>query len=94
MTMILGNTKPDKKALVQMRKQSHVDSEWYAYQNHDLSSQQLGHTRYLAVGPNNTFKSPPSKMPDMDGVIGWRYVIVGKVNLLTGEVEPIKEVTK
>ena len=62
--------------------------KWAAYQGHDLGHRAtLGHLRFLAVGPGCTFKTPPERYPDTPQVIGWRYLLVGTVNLATGAIE-------
>jgi hypothetical protein len=66
------------------------DVKWAAFQNHDLGHPDLGHLRFLAIGPGCTFKTPPARMPDTKEVIGWRYILVGKVNLKTGAIEEEK----
>lgn len=62
-------------------------TQWYAYQNQDMSSGMLGHLQYLSVGPGRTYKAAPRRMPDTEAFIGWRYVLVGRVNLETGKIE-------
>lgn len=62
------------------------DTRWAAYQNADLSSADCGSLRFLAVGPNNTFRDPPDRYPDSALGTGWRFLFVGWVSLETGEV--------
>lgn len=62
---------------------------WYAYQNRDMGHPQLGHLQFLHCGPGNTFKTPPNRMPDTARSLGWRYLLVGVVNLSTGSIEDI-----
>jgi hypothetical protein len=62
------------------------DTRWAAYQNHDLGHYDIGHLKFLAVGPQNTFKETPPRMPDTQSTIGWRYVFVGFVDLPTGAI--------
>jgi hypothetical protein len=87
-------TRPDQPiahaALNTMRRSKEENPTWefYAYENHDLGHPLVGHMQFLACGPDNTHKTPPSRMPDTDTSLGWRYVFVGKVNLETGLVEP------
>jgi hypothetical protein len=64
--------------------------DWMAYQNHDLGHHAIGSLRFLAIGPGCTFKTPPERLPDTKEVIGWRYILVGKVNLKTGAIEEEK----
>jgi len=63
------------------------EAKWYAYQNHDLGHPGIGHLQFLAVGPGCTFKTPPERYPDTQHGLGWRYILVGKVNLETGAIE-------
>jgi hypothetical protein len=80
--------RPDPEALVQMRSSrcNFAYTRWAAYENHDLGHWALGHLKFLAVGPQNTLKTAPARMPDTAGEINWRYVHVGYVGLSTGEV--------
>jgi hypothetical protein len=78
--------KADQFALDTMRSCDIEGTRWAAYQNMDLGSSNAGHTQYLAVGPNNTHKTPPSQMPDTSAGLGWRYKFIGYVNIETGEV--------
>ena len=78
--------KPTPKALQAMRDRG---GQWAAYENHALDSADLGHMRFLKYGPGCTLENPPTRYPDtMEHGIGWRYVLVGTVNLETGEVDP------
>jgi len=61
--------------------------KWHAYQNHDLGHFNIGHLQFLAVGPGCTFKEPPRTAPDTQHGLGWRYILVGTVNLTTGAIE-------
>jgi hypothetical protein len=85
MTKLLGNAKPSPEALQQMRERG---GSWAAYQSMDMSSSTLGSLRFLQYGgPESTFKTPPEKYPDTPQLgIGWRYLLVGKVDLETGEI--------
>ena len=86
--LILGDERPDPAALVAMGNSPYnfPDTRWAAFQNHDLGHQHLGHLQFLAVGPRNTFKQAPARMPDTATRLNWRYVHVGFVNLATGEI--------
>lgn len=84
MGKMIGNERPVPEALAQMVK---LGGTWAAYQNHALDSQDLGHLRFLKVGPGCTFEKPPASYPDSILGIGWRYCYVGMVNLETGEVK-------
>jgi hypothetical protein len=61
---------------------------WIAYQNQDLGHRDLGHLKFLAVGPGCTFKEAPKRYPDTPDAINWRYLLHGEVNLKTGEIAP------
>ena len=84
MSTILGDEKPAPEALEKMRKRG---GKWAAYQNHDMGSASLGHLQFLNVGEGCTFTEAPERMPDSHLGIGWRYVLVGFVNLETGAIE-------
>jgi hypothetical protein len=93
---IIGDEKPHEEALQQMRENAQ-GGEWYAYQNADMGSAELGHLRFLKVGPDCTLKTAPKRYPDIsgpNGCIGWRYGLVGKVNLESGEVEDLPVVAQ
>lgn len=88
MAKLLGYEKAAEQAMMQMKNSpyNYKDTRWAAYQNHDMNSGHFGHLQFLAVGPQNTFKEPPARMPDTDVGLGWRYLFVGWVDLNTGEV--------
>jgi hypothetical protein len=71
--------RPTPEALEQMKSKG---GEWFAYQNHDLGSRYVGHLLFL----KGTFTTPPKNGPG-----GWPYVLVGKVNLETGTIEPLTD---
>ena len=81
--LILGTEKPSPDALQQMRERG---GDWFAYQSHDMSSVTLGDLQFLQCGEGRTYAKPPARMPDTQHAIGWRYALVGKVNLETGEI--------
>jgi len=54
-----------------------------------MDSASLGHLQFLCCGPGRTFTEPPARMPDTQHAIGWRYVLVGKVNLESGMIGEI-----
>ena len=89
MNTLLGDEQASPEALEQMRKQVGTESAWYAYQNHDLGHPDIGGLQFLHCGGFCTYANPPEKMPDSHLGIGWRYLLVGKVNLETGEIEEI-----
>lgn len=53
------------------------------YENHDLSSGLLGDVRVISYGSSAAMledtDTPPTTMPDIGGVIGWRYQLIGTV---------------
>jgi hypothetical protein len=89
MKMTKEKLRADAEALEQMRKAeyNHEDTRWAAYQNVALDSIDVGRLQFLAIGPQNTFKEPPQRMPDSQHGLGWRYMFVGWVDLETGDVE-------
>lgn len=84
MSKLLANAKPEPETLAVMRERG---GTWYAYQNHDLGHPELGHLRFLQVGPECTYQEAPERYPDSQYGLGWRYLRVGIVNLETGEIE-------
>lgn len=83
---MIGEQRPDESALKQMKERG---GEWFAYQNHDLGHRDCGHLKFLKCGKGCTYEVAPSRMPDTDTSINWRYVLVGKVDLEKGEVNEI-----
>lgn len=74
-----------EEALVQMR---HAEGNWAVYQNQALDSANAGHLQFLKFGEECTYEKPPTQYPvDTAHGMGWRYRLVGVVNLATGEVE-------
>lgn len=88
--IILGTETATQEAVVQMLSSPYnfPSTRWAAYQNHDLGHRDLGHLRFLAVGPDNSCPVAPERLPDMAGQINWRYVLVGYVDLDTGKILP------
>jgi hypothetical protein len=87
--LILGTEKPDLAVLTILRERLKPGQTWYAFQNHAMDSASLGHLQFLCCGPGCTFTEPPARMPDTQHSIGWRYVLVGKVNLESGMIGEI-----
>lgn len=58
--------------------------DWYAYQNADMSSGNIGHLQFLQCGEVRVHATPPICMPDTTFGPGWRYRLAGKVDLATG----------
>lgn len=85
MSTLLGNSTISPDALETMRSRGGV---WFAYQNVALDSADLGGLRFLQVGEGRTFATPPTRYPDTPQYgIAWRYMLVGQVNLKTGEID-------
>jgi len=84
--LILGTEKPDANTLQLLRERLKPDQTWFAYQNHAMDSSNLGHLQFLCCGPGCTFSEPPARMPDSHLGIGWRYLLVGRVDMSTGEI--------
>ena len=83
MTKHLGKVEISPEALQQMRERG---GDWYAYQNHAMDSADLGGLQFLQCGEGRTYQTPPARMPDTQHAIGWRFLLVGKVNLESGEI--------
>jgi hypothetical protein len=86
MNKLLGNEPIGPEALETMRARG---GDWFAFQNHAMDSASFGHLQFLQCGPGRTYTEPPAKMPDTQHGTGWRYLLVGKVNLETGAIEEI-----
>lgn len=82
--MTTATEKAEPEALALMAERG---GDWYAYQNQDLGHPELGHLKFLQCGSGRTFVEPPKRHPDTaDGAINWRYWLVGKVDLKTGDI--------
>lgn len=76
-----------KEALVQMR---HCEGRWAAYENQALDSANAGHLQFLRFGAECTYEEPPIRYPvDTAHGLGWRYGLLGEVNLSTGHIESL-----
>ena len=84
--LILGTEKPDAETLQLLRERLKPGQTWFAYQNHAMDSASLGHLQFLCCGPGCTFSEPPARMPDSHLGIGWRYLLVGRIDMETGEI--------
>ncbi len=62
------------------------DTRWAAYRNEDLGHRDCGDLKFLAVGPQNTYKVTPERLPDIPDAINWRFVFVGYLDLQTGAI--------
>lgn len=94
MSKMIGEEKASPEALEQMKDSpaNYESTRWAAYQNHALDSANCGLFQFLAVGPDNTCKEAPERFPaDTSSGMGWRYLLVGWVDLETGIIEEDKE---
>ena len=80
---LLGNPTISPEALQQMRGRG---GDWLAYQNHAMDSAGLGDLQFLQCGEGRTYQTPPARMPDTAHAIGWKYLLVGKVDLAAGKI--------
>lgn len=83
MSKLLGNPTISSEALQQMRDRG---GDWFAYQNHAMDSAGLGDLQFLQCGDGRTYQTPPARMPDTQHAIGWKYLLVGKVDLVNGKI--------
>ncbi len=83
MMKLLGNAKPSPDALATMRERG---GDWFAYQNAALDSAGLGDLQFLQCGEGRTYQMPPPRMPDTIHAIGWKYLLIGKVDLESGKI--------
>ena len=83
MNKLIGDTTIHPTVLQTLRERG---GDWYAYQNVALDSAGLGGLQFLQCGEGRTYQTPPSRMPDTQHAIGWKYLLVGKVNLETGTI--------
>jgi len=89
---LIGDGKIERAPLKTMRAFQEDGIRWAAYQNHDLGHPDAGRLAFLQYGgPKSTFKTPPPRYPDTESVgLGWRYVLVGEVDLKEGKVVPVE----
>jgi len=65
-----------------------MEGRWAAYENIALDSANAGHLQFLKFGAECTYADPPVRYPaDTAHGLGWRYSLVGEVNLTTGFIE-------
>lgn len=83
MSKLLGDATIHPTVLQTLRERG---GDWFAYQNHAMGSAGLGDLQFLQCGEGRTYPTPPARMPDTQHAIGWKYLLVGKVNLETGEI--------
>lgn len=86
MTKLLGDSKISPEALQQMRERK---GDWFAYQNYAMDSAGLGDLQFLQCGPGRTYTEPPARMPDTAHTINWKYLLVGRVDLASGNIQEI-----
>lgn len=64
---------------------NYPSTRWAVYVNADLCDLDCGAVRFLATGPDNTFKDAPTYYPDTPHLgTGWRYVLRGYIDPSTG----------
>jgi len=84
---VISKISPDPEVLQILRERLKTGQKWMAYQNHAMDSASLGHLQFLCVGPGCTFTEAPTRMPDSRFFgHGWKYLLVGHVDLQTGEI--------
>lgn len=87
--LILGDERPEEEPLRLMRERARPGDTWLAYQNHDLGHPDLGRLTFFVVGPGRTYQDPPRHAPDSAAIgLGWRYLLVGYVDLDSGRILP------
>jgi hypothetical protein len=91
MNRLLGEATISPEALATMRERG---GNWFGYQSHDMSSRTLGDLQFLQCGLGRTYSEPPARMPDTAQSINWRYMLAGKVNLETSEIQEIWSISK
>ena len=72
-----------------MKQMQERGGNWAAYENKALDSSSCGDLRFLQFGEGRTFAVPPSRYPDTQFGTGWRYCLIGTVDLVTGDIKPI-----
>jgi|SRR5579871_1356047 len=82
-----ADEKPSPETLKTMREGHRPGTHWAAFQAHALDSADLHALRFLLVGQGCTFATPPERYPDTQFGSGWKYILIGKVNLETGQIE-------
>lgn len=70
-----------------LRDNSTARTKWAAFRNEAWDSSTFGHLQFLAVGPDHTHKVAPAHLPDTKFGTGWKYRLVGWVNLDTGLID-------
>jgi hypothetical protein len=57
-----------------------------AHRNEDLGHYRCGGLRFLAIGPQNTYRAAPNRLPGTPDTINWRYIYIGFLDLQTGRI--------
>lgn len=80
---LIGDAQVEHLVLEDMRgrMKKMPEAKWAAFQNHDLGHHDIGHLKFMAVGPGRTYGAVTQPMD-------WRYRFVGFVNLDSGAIEP------
>ena len=82
----------DEEALAIMRARNREGVRWAAYQNLVFDSTNFGSGQYLMVGPGCTYSEPPKSYPaDTKLGLGWKFELMGFVDLDKGEVYAHKD---
>jgi hypothetical protein len=77
---------PDREALAQMVFRG---ESWFAYRNEDVGHPDMGRLAFLQCGVGCTYETPPAQYPDTAVTgFGWRYRLVGPVDLERGVEGP------
>lgn len=77
-------------SLVTMRSRDRAGTQWWAYRNEALDATLAGHLVFLQCGEGCSHPEPPEQAPDGSYGAGWKYRLLGRVNLETGLVEEVK----
>lgn len=80
----------DQLELLRSRVRYH-DDIWFGYENQVMDSSTRGELQFLLVGTARTHKTPPNCMPDTSMGTGWKWRLIGSVNLRTGAVTPMEK---
>jgi hypothetical protein len=83
-TKLVGDGKIEAEPLAQMRDRG---GSWAVYQNIAMDSADLGRLQFIKFGPGCTHETAPEKCPDTAAGLGWKYALVGVVDLATGEIK-------
>jgi hypothetical protein len=83
MNQLLGDSAVHPESLAKMRERG---GTWAAYQCHDLGHADMGQLQFLKYGALCTIKTPPDRLPDTRTRINWRYLLVGFVDVVSGQI--------